>query len=953
MASLKIFLLGPARLERNGKLLELDTRKAIALLAYITLTGEIEPRDRLAALLWPELDDRRAKAALRRTLSTLKAAVGEEALYITREAIGVEQAAVWCDAQTFMQQIALDPAHEHPPDQLCPDCLKQLETAVTLYRDDFLAGFSLRDSLEFDDWQLQQAEYLRRELDGALEKLVLSYGRRGEFELALEHALRWLHLDPLREEAHRQLMCLYAWLGQRSAALLQYRDCVRVLEEELGVAPLAETAELYEAIQEDRLAKPAVVAPAAAPLPAAAAVVEPQEDRIPLVGREPELQQMHTLYQQIGADGRVLVVTGEAGIGKTMLAEHFVAQLPHALCLTARCYQGENRLAYAPFVQILREVLRLSDGADRLQNIDPLWLVEGGRLLPEFAARFTTEPIAPPPDWPGAASRFFEGLSQILDALLVGDQPGILWIDDVQWADTASLELLTFLTHRWRGRPYLLFLCWREGEYATDERLHQLLAAVRREQIGLSLTLNRLPREAVSQLVQATGSQWSDELANRFFQETEGLPLLIAAYLQAKPPAAVEQDWALPHTVRDLFQSRLLQASETGRQLLQTGAVIGRAFVFDTLQAVSGRSEDETLNGLEELLAHGLLTEQLPEAAYDFSHHKMREFVYEQMSLVRRRLLHRRVAQQLNGQAAARLDALASQIATHYQLAGLDSEAAGFYQRAGDYARALFAHDDALAHYQSALALGHSEAAQLHEAAADVQIRLGKYNAALTSYERAAASGDESTISRLEHKIGQVYYRLGEWNLAERYFERAKQLMKGDHSAQLAKLYIDWSTTAYRAGDIAHAAQLAEMAQQTAVEPRAQAQTYNMLGILARHQDELEKAQLYFEQSLALARRHTFLAAQISALNNLALVETGRSHFEEAQQLLQTALEQCLTYGDQHWEAALRNNLADLLHKMEQEELAMAQLKQAVVIYAKIGQESGGWQPEIWKLTEW
>jgi tetratricopeptide (TPR) repeat protein len=194
---------------------------------------------------------------------------------------------------------------------------------------------------------------------------------------------------------------------------------------------------------------------------------------------------------------------------------------------------------------------------------------------------------------------------------------------------------------------------------------------------------------------------------------------------------------------------------------------------------------------------------------------------------------------------------------------------------------------------------------------------------------------------------------LGEWKLAERYFERAEQLMKGDGTAKLARLYIDWSTTAYRAGESKRAGELAEMAQQTAVAPRAQAQTYNVLGILARHQGELEKAQLYFEQSLALARHHTFLDTQISALNNLALVQTGRAQFEEAHTLLQTALDHCLTYGDQHWEAALRNNLADLLHKMDQEELAMAQLKQAVVIYAKIGQESGGWQPEIWRLTEW
>jgi tetratricopeptide (TPR) repeat protein len=147
--------------------------------------------------------------------------------------------------------------------------------------------------------------------------------------------------------------------------------------------------------------------------------------------------------------------------------------------------------------------------------------------------------------------------------------------------------------------------------------------------------------------------------------------------------------------------------------------------------------------------------------------------------------------------------------------------------------------------------------------------------------------------------------------------------------------------------------QYAQQAQSHAEEPLAQAYTHNILGILARHQGNMTTATSHFAQSLQLAQEHDFIAVEIAALNNLALVETAVSHPQAAHDLLQIALQQCLTYGDRHWEAALHNNLADALHQLGQREAAMAQLKQAVAIYADIGQETGQWQPEIWKLMEW
>ena len=254
---LAIYLLGAPRIERDGRPVEVDTRKAIALLAYLAVSGGVHQRETLAALLYPDYDQTNARGALRRTLSTLHKALQRGALEITRESVALSAAAGgWLDVAEFRRLLASSKGHPHSLEQVCPACLVDLESAVRLYRDHFMAGFGLRDSAEFDDWQFFQAESLRQELASALEKLTRGHAQQGDYDNAIAYARRWSALDPLLEEAHRQLMTLYAWAGQRNAALRQYRECVRILEQELSVPPLEETGQLYQVILENRLPPP-------------------------------------------------------------------------------------------------------------------------------------------------------------------------------------------------------------------------------------------------------------------------------------------------------------------------------------------------------------------------------------------------------------------------------------------------------------------------------------------------------------------------------------------------------------------------------------------------------------------------------------------------------------------------------------------------------------------------
>src|SRR5215210_7783116 len=492
-----ISLLGAPRIEHDGVPVEVDTRKATALVAYLAVTQQSHTRDALAGLLWPEYSQSRARAALRRTLSSLGRARADGWLHADRENVDLAGDTIWVDVARFHELLAECKEHGHTESEVCPECLPPLMEAVALYREDFMAGFGLRDSVAFDDWQFFQSESLRRELAGALERLARGRGALGEWEAAIVHARRWLAMDTLHEPAHRLLMALYAWSDQRAAALRQYRECVRVLGQELSVAPLEETTLLYRAIQENYLPpRPALAeyrsparreSGASTELPVEKTRDVPRSPDNPLVGRDPEWEALLGSYRSVGDGGHVVVVEGEAGIGKTRLAEEFVANVSAAgaTAVTARCYAGEKNLAYGPFVEGLSATLGRG-GTDRLKGMPTGSLQEAARLLPELADLSPDSPPAPPLDTPGARSRFFGEVVRVLLKVLGGPPPGVLFLDDLHWADDASLSLLTYLVRRLDDKPLFVLLTWRTEE---GHRLRELLAETRRSGRAMTLTL--------------------------------------------------------------------------------------------------------------------------------------------------------------------------------------------------------------------------------------------------------------------------------------------------------------------------------------------------------------------------------------------------------------------------------------------------------------------------------
>jgi predicted ATPase/DNA-binding SARP family transcriptional activator len=977
LSQLTICLLGAPQIEINNQPVEVDTRKAIALLAYLAIDPQAHRREALATLLWPDADEAHGRAALRRTLSTLNKALNSSFLETSRDQIGLQtKSPIWVDVDEFHKLAAGCIPHTGAIQEACLDCQQSLAQAAELYRGDFMEGFGLRDSALFDDWQFFQSETQRRELAGVLQKLAAIQAGNGHFESAITYARRWLALDPLLEDAQRLLIRLYAWSGQRNAALRQYRECVRILEQELGVSPLEETTRLYQTIlEEGGLPLPPAHEPEQKPaeLTPPSVLSSPQLTPLagaspyyPLVGRSLETSTMLRLYQSVTQDGRLCVLEGENGIGKTRLAQEFLAyaQANGATCLSGRCYQGESDLAYGPLIESLRAAIK-DEGAHRLGNVAPHWLAEAARLLPELGGEFPDLPSPHSLDGPGAQSRFFEGLTQVFLALCAGGSPGVLFFDDLHWADRATLDLLAYLGRRLTGHPIFMLLTWRNQPSQAQPILEDLRRQAQRA--NACLDLRRLTHAQVGDLIKqltTRGLQLPPDLDERLFQESEGLPLFVIEYLTALVESqSAGDDWPMPPSVRQALQARLANVSETGWQVLSTAAVIGRSFDFDILREASARSEAEVVVALESVLRRGLVSEEaLGESGglrYDFSHSKLRDVAYEENSLARRRLLHRRVADALVNQARGQmsLGERASQIAHHYRLGGQEQTAADYFRQAGDYARSVYANAEALEEYQLALALGYPRAGEVHQAMGELYTLQADYAAAIQSFQAAAALSPAQGLSTLEARLADVHQRLGDWKLAEGHLQSALEMLgESGKLDQRAELYATWSDIAYHQNQVARAQELAlhalELAE-SAREPHALARAHNMLGILARDKSDSAAAIRHLQQSLEIARSLGEGGNYVAALNNLALVYGDSGDRQQAIDIAGQALELCARHGDRHREAALHNNLADLYHAQGESEQAMRHLKQAVQIFAEIQVGDEELKPGIWKLVEW
>jgi DNA-binding SARP family transcriptional activator/predicted ATPase len=336
MDALYVSALGPPQIVLNGKAAEIKRRKAVALLVYLAVEERPSSREFLSGLFWSEFEQSKAFAYLRRTLWEIKHVLGDGWLEISREWVGISDAAnLRTDVAEFHTLLRGAKDHGHPFVEPCDHCIEGLEAAIRLYRGDFLSGFSLSACAQFDDWQFLQSEILRRRYRDGLENLVNALEKRGRINEAIAYAQRWLAIDNLDEPVHRKLMALYAQNDQIHASLRQFEHCRSVFKTELDLAPEVETVDLYQQIRERRFPSSPVEAGRthilltrdkasswleqilASPVQVAYRTNLPRR-HTPFIGRESEIMD---ISRSLGdPDCWLLTLTGMGGIGKTLLA---------------------------------------------------------------------------------------------------------------------------------------------------------------------------------------------------------------------------------------------------------------------------------------------------------------------------------------------------------------------------------------------------------------------------------------------------------------------------------------------------------------------------------------------------------------------------------------------------------------------------------------------------------
>jgi DNA-binding SARP family transcriptional activator len=694
MIRLVVRLLGDLQVEHgaSGPAVLISARKARALLAYLALhPGRAHPRDRLTALLWPDVTDAQARQSLRQSLAALRRALPKGGgLVIDADTVAVDPSRVDVDVARFEHLVA---------DGSRP----RLEQAVALYRGDLLESFHVKAPV-FEDWLVTERERLRELGRKALATLLAHQTRAGAGEAALHTARRLLTLDPLQEDVHRAVMRLYVAQGQRAAALRQYQSCVGVLRHELGVEPEGATKQLYQEILQQPLPGSGTAELRPSPLPAAKRGARPSptgraQGELALIGRDAEIARL-TRAREEAWTGRpgVVFVSGEAGIGKTRVLEVVAAEA--AACggrvLAGRFHETEQILPFQAWIDALRtgDVLgSLGDLGARRSELS--------RLFPE---------LGPSPGGAGSSVRLLEAMLAVVDRL-AARQPLLLVLDDLHWADEMSIRLLSFIGRRIRQRPVILVATAREEDLTEAKPIRQALEELDREERLVRLVLLPLSHVHTVALVQTllrrgTAETSVERVAEEVWRTSEGNPFVIVEALRELVEGGLAPDAGpvvVPRRVRDLLCARLERLGEASRRLAAVAAVIGRDFSFALLQRSAGLAPPATAEGLEELVRRRIMS--AVGEGFDFTHDRIRRVAYDEVLEPRRRALHATVGEALESLHADDAAEVYDRLAHHYRHAGIADKAVTYLVLVGETARARYALDDALRAFDQALAL--------------------------------------------------------------------------------------------------------------------------------------------------------------------------------------------------------------------------------------------------------
>jgi DNA-binding SARP family transcriptional activator/predicted ATPase len=927
---LYVQLLGAPEITWLSRPYTVPRRQTRLLLYRLAAEMEVVSRDHLLLLFWPTKPEATARRYLTHLISSLRKALPHPDLLLTDSStVSLNSRLATSDCIAFFQLADQEDA-------------TAWEKAASMVGGPFLHGSALAGSPDFDSWQTVLQQRVERIYLRTLTKLVAAKRERGELTAAIQYALQYLATDELAETIHRQLIILYAAIDEREAAMRQYDACVRVLERELGVAPLEETRAAYEAVLhgegiQERPTLEKVPGPLWRTLPSL---------ELPLIGRDEEKRRMDAVLAGASSGGAIFI-SGEPGIGKSRLMQA-VATGQEAMILLGYCRQATLSLPYQPLVEALRAAVPYPEfGA----GVKPVWLAETARLLPELKDRFPhlPEPVEVTP--PQAQTRLFEALAQVMLGL-AGQRKLLLCLDDVHWADETTLSWLQFIAPRLPQSGLTLLATYRSNE---AEPLAALLRASQRSSTMTDVWLGPLSERDVAQIIdQVSAGTTPPDLAVRIHQMTGGNMFFVLETVRdlweqellEDPP----QSLPMPVSVLETVQRRVGRLNPLARQLLDAAAVLVTNLTFEVIQATTGRSDLEIADGLDELAHHQLLL--VEGDGFGFQHELVKTTVYQNLTPWRRRLLNRRAGDALAVVFGRDLEPVSAQIASHYDEAGYFKSAIRYYQRAANYALRVYANHEAVQYYEKVLALIESDASdedssealvlqiQVSEGLGQVLRRLAYYERAEQAYQSmrmtAQKLGDPELLSQAWLRLGAVQDSLGRYLDSLESATQAEDLstengLEASHAfALFAKA---WAL--FRLDRLEEALPIAQEAlEQSTLSGRRDilARSQNTLGAIYKYLGQYQASEKHQQLALELFQEVSDQRRVAGVLNNLGETARLRGEYVQAREYFAQAVTLANQIGERDWLVEFYGNLGNAQIKLGKYRDAEQAFSQAISI---------------------
>lgn len=908
--------------EYSWDTLRFRSRRAVALLGYLAAERRPVSRSFLAALFWPDELPSKGKASLRRELYNLNQVLPD----------------CW---QTDRQAVAFIPSAALNVDIYILQELEAQERwiqAVDLLSGEFLEALYLENNLEFENWLAGERDRWRWRAEMILTRVIEGHIQRGRYRDALQYSQHLLQFAPWKEEAHRQAMRLLTWTGQRGAALHQFETCKQALKEELDLEPSEDTVALFQQIQAGELDLPPQI-------PAYLAEEAARHETAPplIVAREHELEQLNiALNQAIDGQGRVIFVSGGPGRGKTVLMEAFARQAmdshPDLLVASGNCnaYSGIGD-PYLPFRDIM--VMLTGDvegkwdtGAITREHASRLWeafpivanaimdnapnsldvLVQGVGLL-ERAAVFELTSSAP---W---VSRLidlikrqqtntkdfelrdlFQQIANMLQ-VIAKQKPLLLILDDMQWADNASISLLFHLGRRFAEtnskililcalRPEEVFSGRDEERHPLDKLLNEFKRTFGDEWVDLSQTGGQDARKFVDAILDTEPNKLPEGFRSAMLQRTGAHPLFTVELLRAMQErgdlfkdnngywvTASNLDWdLLPVRVEAVIAERIERLDPSLQEILMIASIEGEIFTAEVVAEVQGKEARSLLRQLSMGLVqqHRLVREQEGLeinggyfSRFKFSHILFQNYFYKHLCQGERRLLHASVANAIEKLYGSQLDIMTVQLAYHLHQAGDYSRAFKYYIQAAERAASIYANDEASTHYSQAIELAEIASPdvallpELHRGRGLASETLGKFEQAhldhTTALQLARLAGEHLVEWRALIDLGKLW-RSRDYTKARDYFETALELARQMDDPEVLANSLNWMGNWNANVDKPQAAVICHQEALALVEefnsPQELANTLDLLGIASLLEGDTVASVQYYNRAIALFR---------------------------------------------------------------------------------------------------